>query len=101
QRARAARLLRRPARRLQGAAADRHPRRDPQGRDRQAAADRPRRQARPRDMKLCIFGAGAIGGYLAAKLAASEKTELSVVARGPHLDAIRTNGLTLIEGGEE
>jgi 2-dehydropantoate 2-reductase len=50
-------------------------------------------------MKLTVFGAGAIGGYLVAKLAAAAKTELSVVARGPQLAAIRANGLTLIEDG--
>jgi 2-dehydropantoate 2-reductase len=49
-------------------------------------------------MKVCVFGAGAIGGYLAAKLAAAGKVELTLVARGPHLAAIRANGLTLIEG---
>jgi 2-dehydropantoate 2-reductase len=47
-------------------------------------------------MKLCIFGAGAIGGYLGAKLAA-HGTDVSLVARGPHLDAMRTNGLRLID----
>lgn len=47
-------------------------------------------------MKICIFGAGAIGGYLGAKLAA-HGTDVSLVARGPHLDAMRTNGLRLIE----
>lgn len=49
--------------------------------------------------KICIYGAGAIGGYLGAKLAATE-AEVSLVARGPHLAAIRENGLTLIEAGE-
>jgi 2-dehydropantoate 2-reductase len=49
-------------------------------------------------MRLAIFGAGAIGGYLAAKLAAAGRTELSVVARGDHLAAIEANGLRLIEG---
>jgi 2-dehydropantoate 2-reductase len=49
-------------------------------------------------MRVSIFGAGAIGGYLAAKLAAAGSVELSLVARGAHLDAIRTNGLRLIEG---
>lgn len=49
-------------------------------------------------MRVCIFGAGAIGGYLAAKLAAAGRVELSLVARGDHLDAVRNNGLTLIEG---
>jgi 2-dehydropantoate 2-reductase len=47
-------------------------------------------------MKICIFGAGAIGGYLGAKLAA-HGTDVSLVARGAHLDAMRTNGLRLIE----
>ncbi len=50
-------------------------------------------------MKLCVFGAGAIGGYLAVKLAKSG-VEVSLVARGPHLAAIRANGLTLLSEGE-
>ena len=49
-------------------------------------------------MKICVFGAGAIGGYLAAKLA-SAGADVSIVARGPHLEAIQANGLTLIEEG--
>ena len=51
-------------------------------------------------MKVCVVGAGAIGGMMAAKLAKSGH-ELSVIARGAHLDAIRTNGLKYIENGEE
>jgi 2-dehydropantoate 2-reductase len=47
-------------------------------------------------MRICIFGAGAIGGYLGAKLATSG-ADVSLVARGPHLAAIRQNGLRLIE----
>ena len=47
-------------------------------------------------MKICIFGAGAIGGYMGAKLAAAG-AEVSLVARGPHLAAMREKGLTLIE----
>ncbi len=50
-------------------------------------------------MKICIFGAGAIGGYLAAKLAQAG-AHVSIVARGPHLAAIRDKGLTLIEEGQ-
>lgn len=50
-------------------------------------------------MHVCIFGAGAIGGYLAAKLAATGEVDLSLVARGPHLDAIRARGITLVEDG--
>ena len=52
-------------------------------------------------MKICIFGAGAIGGYMAAKLAAAGAAEVSVVARGPHLAAMQGKGLTLIEEGQE
>ena len=50
-------------------------------------------------MKICIFGAGAIGGYLAAKLVQSGGAEVSIVARGPHLAAVQSNGLTLEEEG--
>lgn len=50
-------------------------------------------------MKICIFGAGAIGGYMGAKLAAAG-AEVSLVARGPHLKAMQSDGLTLIEDGE-
>lgn len=50
-------------------------------------------------MKICIFGAGAIGGYMGAKLAEAG-ADVSLVARGPHLAAMQANGLTLIEGGE-
>jgi len=52
-------------------------------------------------MRICIFGAGAIGGYIAAKLAAAGETDLSLIARGPHLEAMQSKGLRLIEGGEE
>ena len=45
-------------------------------------------------MKICIYGAGAIGGYLAVGLAEAG-AEVSLVARGPHLAAIRERGLTL------
>jgi len=52
-------------------------------------------------MKICIFGAGAIGGYMAAKLAHAGGTEVSVVARGPHLAAMQGRGLVLRAGGEQ
>jgi 2-dehydropantoate 2-reductase len=52
-------------------------------------------------MKITIFGAGAIGGYLAAKLAITGRTDLSIVARGAHLAEIKANGLRLIEDGQE
>ena len=47
-------------------------------------------------MRICIFGAGAIGGYLAVKLVQAG-ADVSVVARGPHLAAMQADGLTLIE----
>jgi 2-dehydropantoate 2-reductase len=52
-------------------------------------------------MRICVVGAGAIGGLLAAKLQQSGE-QVSVIARGPHLAAIRAGGLKLIEenGGE-
>jgi 2-dehydropantoate 2-reductase len=51
-------------------------------------------------MKVCIFGAGAIGGYMAAKLAAATSAEVSCVARGPHLEAMKAKGLTLRSEGQ-
>jgi 2-dehydropantoate 2-reductase len=52
-------------------------------------------------MKICVFGAGAIGGYMGVKLAQAG-ADVSLVARGPHLAAMQANGLKLIEeGGEE
>lgn len=46
-------------------------------------------------MKVCVFGAGAIGGHLAGRLARGG-AEVSVVARGAHLAAIQANGLRVI-----
>ncbi len=48
---------------------------------------------------ICVFGAGAIGGLVAARLEAAG-TPVSVVARGPHLAAMEANGLALDSGGE-
>lgn len=50
-------------------------------------------------MKICIFGAGAIGGYMGAKLA-NAGFDVSLVARGPHLATMKANGLTLKANGE-
>jgi len=50
-------------------------------------------------MKVCIFGAGAIGGYMGVKLAKAG-ADVSLVARGPHLVAMQEKGLTLIEESE-
>jgi 2-dehydropantoate 2-reductase len=51
-------------------------------------------------MKVCIFGAGAIGAHIGVlmKLAG---VDVSVIARGAHLEAIRENGLKLLINGEE
>jgi 2-dehydropantoate 2-reductase len=51
-------------------------------------------------MKICIYGAGAIGGYLAVQLAGAG-ADVCLVARGAHLAAMRSNGLKLLIGGEE
>ena len=45
-------------------------------------------------MRVAVMGAGGVGGCLGALLA-RDRNEVSVIARGPHLDAIRTNGLKL------
>ena len=50
-------------------------------------------------MKICVVGAGAIGGYLGAQLAGSDN-EVSLIARGPHLAAIKRNGLKLVMDSE-
>ena len=44
--------------------------------------------------RICVYGPGAIGGYLAGRLAQGG-AELSVVARGAQLAAIRQQGLTV------
>src|SRR5271163_1762285 len=51
-------------------------------------------------MNITVIGAGAIGGHIAARLAAAGES-VSVVARGAHLKEIRERGLVLKEGGEE
>jgi 2-dehydropantoate 2-reductase len=52
-------------------------------------------------MRICVFGAGAIGGLMAARLTEKKAAEVTVIARGPHLAAMQANGLTLIaETGE-
>ena len=51
--------------------------------------------------RVCVFGAGAIGGILAARLAAVPDVRLSVVARGAQLRAIRERGLRIERDGSE
>lgn len=48
---------------------------------------------------VCIFGVGAIGGFLAARLALTGQ-HVTGIARGRQLIAIREKGLSLIEGGQ-
>lgn len=50
-------------------------------------------------MKVCVFGGGAIGGFIAGYMARGG-VDVSVVARGPHLHAIQANGLT-VESAED
>ena len=45
-------------------------------------------------MRVCVYGAGAIGGHIAARLAKGG-ADVSVVARGPHLRAMQENGLSV------
>ena len=45
-------------------------------------------------MKFAIFGAGGVGGYLGARLATAGH-EVHLVARGDHLEALRSDGLSL------
>jgi 2-dehydropantoate 2-reductase len=51
-------------------------------------------------MKICIVGAGAIGGYLGVKLIEAGE-EVTLIARGSHLEAIEQKGLELIEADEK
>ena len=48
-------------------------------------------------MRICIFGAGAVGSHLAVRLSRAGH-EVCCVMRGPHLDAVRARGLTLRTG---
>lgn len=53
-------------------------------------------------MKVCVFGAGAIGGFMAVELARAGNCEVTCIARGPHLAATKENGLKLVyKDGEE
>jgi 2-dehydropantoate 2-reductase len=50
-------------------------------------------------MRIGIFGAGAIGGFMGARLARAG-CDVTIVARGPHLAAMQANGIILRSGGE-
>jgi 2-dehydropantoate 2-reductase len=49
-------------------------------------------------VKIAIFGAGAIGGFVGVKLVQAG-ADVTFIARGPHLEAMRANGITLISEG--
>ena len=51
-------------------------------------------------MRVCIVGAGAIGGYIASRLAISGAADMSVLARSATLAALRANGLRVESSGE-
>lgn len=51
--------------------------------------------------KVTIYGAGAVGGNVAVRLASAGVAEVAVVARGAHLEAIKTRGLTLRRDGQD
>ena len=50
-------------------------------------------------MKVCVVGAGAIGGFLGTRLALESSTRVSALARGATLAALRTHGWRLQENG--
>ena len=45
-------------------------------------------------MRFAVYGAGAIGAYMGAKLSAAGE-DVALIARGPHLEAIRENGVRI------
>ena len=51
-------------------------------------------------MKICIYGAGAIGAWLGADLSRAG-CDVTMIARGPHLEAMQQNGVTIRINGEE
>ncbi len=57
--------------------------------------DRARADSYDIDMRIAIFGAGAVGGYFGGRLAETMAHEVIFIARGDHLEAIRNNGLRL------
>jgi 2-dehydropantoate 2-reductase len=52
-------------------------------------------------MKVCVFGAGAVGSHIGARLSHARLAAVSVVARGAQLQAIRERGLVLKSGNTE
>ena len=48
-------------------------------------------------MKILIIGAGGVGGYIGAKLIKNDYLDITIIARGKHLKAIKQNGLTILD----
>lgn len=51
-------------------------------------------------MRICIYGAGAIGAWLGIQLSLAGK-DVTLIARGPHLEAMQKNGAKLLIDGDE
>ena len=51
-------------------------------------------------MKICVFGAGAIGAWLGAELSRSGQ-DVTLIARGPHLKAMQEHGVRLLIDGQK
>jgi 2-dehydropantoate 2-reductase len=51
-------------------------------------------------MRICVYGAGSIGGWVGGLLARSG-VDVTLIARGPHLAAMQASGLKVIQGEEE
>lgn len=51
-------------------------------------------------MRICIYGAGAIGAWLGVELSLAGE-DVTLIARGPHLDAMQKNGVKLLIDGQE
>ena len=52
-------------------------------------------------MKFCVFGAGAVGGFVGGMMAHAGQADVSLIARGDHLAAIKVNGLRVKRGDTE
>src|SRR5882672_1052949 len=64
--------------------------------DRNGGGFRPRHRTQ-NVVRICVVGAGAIGGLVASGFARAGN-EVSLIARGAHLEALRANGLTVLSG---
>ena len=51
-------------------------------------------------MRIAVMGAGSTGGYFGGMLARSGN-DVSLIARGAHLEAIRSKGLKMVPAGSE